>query len=398
MKDKLWLVYLNVSLICVLLVGMELVGQVSYFAFHGYPLFESAAHAYRVESQIFELRPTHAYRAENQIFELHPYLVGRLKKNVRIEQDNKTISTTDFHTRWTGAPTDDQNAIRIAVLGGSSTFGTRVTDADSWTALLQHRLGNEYSVINYGVPGYSTAEAIIQMALIVPERKPHVVVFYEGWNDIKNYHDGDLGPDYFGHGMKEYQELRIPVTFGDKQEPLSTRLVQISALVRFASRLAEMLPRKEQRPPQTSAEAHTTPDPFVDRIYLRNLKTLKTLARSLDAKAIFVPQVLNYDDFRGRTVSRRWSPHIEDDAMPALLDRFNSIMKNVCLPEEPECLVLNEVLAERWTSSDFVDDGHFSRAGGVKFSNLVARHIRSTDQAVPRRQARRVEPESSIVR
>lgn len=85
-----------------------------------------------------------------------------------------SITSTDIHTRWTEAPADDQNVISVAVLGGSTTFGTRVTDADSWPALLQDMLGDGYAVTNYGVSGYSTAEAIIQMALIVPETEPNV--------------------------------------------------------------------------------------------------------------------------------------------------------------------------------------------------------------------------------
>ncbi|MBI3596655.1 MAG: hypothetical protein HY203_05830 [Nitrospirae bacterium] len=367
MKEKLWVIYFNVSLACVLLMGTELFGQIFYFALKGYPVFESDKYV----------------KTNDQVFELHPYLVGRLKKNIRVEEKNKTITTTDIYTRWTGAPTDDRNSIRIAVLGGSSAFGTEVTDIDSWPALLQNTLGNGYSVINYGVPGYSTAEAIIQMALIVPESRPHIVVFYEGWNDIRNYHDRDLGPDYFDHGMKQYEDLYIPVKFGNNHEPLLARLVQVSAIFRFANIIAQMLPQRVQSQPHTNNEVYKIPDPFVDKIYLRNLKTLKTLVQSLGAKVIFIPQVLNYADFEGKKGSRRWSPHIEDDAMPALLDRFNLIMNDACLPEESNCNVLNEVLTENWKPSDFMDDGHFSRTGGIKFSKIVAKQIRETTSKEP---------------
>jgi hypothetical protein len=322
---------------------------------------------------------------KEQVFELHPFLVGRPQKNIRVDNKNKTITTTDIHTRWTGAPTDDQNSIRIAVLGGSTAFGVAVTDADSWPALLQNTLDKGYSVINYGVPGYSTAEAIIQMALIVPDSSPQIVLFYEGWNDIRNYHDGNLGPDYFDHGMRQYGNLKIPVKFGNNHEPLFTRLVQISAIFKFANIIAQMLPQRPQSHPHTNREVYRTPDPFVDKIYLRNLKTLKTLAQNIGAKVIFIPQVLNYADFKGKKKSRGWSAHIEDDAMPGLLDRFNSIMNHICLPKEPNCIVLNEVSTERWDPSDFVDDGHFSRAGGVKFSTIVSKYIRKMTKEEPTR-------------
>ena len=61
--------------------------------------------------------------------------------------------------------------------------------------------------------------------------------------------------------------------------------------------------------------------------------------------------------------------------MPILLEKFNSMMNEVCLPEESGCVVLNEVRTENWAPSDFVDDGHFSRTGGIKFSQIIAKHI-----------------------
>ena len=356
-RQKLFLVYFNISLVCVLLVGMELLGQVAFLLRYGHPLF--------VQPDTTTGIP----------FEPHPYLVGRLKGSIRIDNADKTmaVTSTPIHTRYTGAPADDHNAIRIAVLGGSTTFGTRVTDEDSWPALLQSALGKGYSVINYGVPGYSTAEAIIQMALIVPEKVPHVVVFYEGWNDIRNYHDPEIGSDYFSHGMHQYGNLRIQARFGQNREPLISRLAQISAIVRFASHVATLLP---QRSPQTTEPVYATPDTFVDRIYLRNLKTLKSMAQALNAKVIFIPQVLNFKAFEGKKGSRGWTPRIEDDAMPALLDRFNDFMNGLCAPREANCVVLRDVRREDWQSADFIGDGHFSRSGGEKFSRILATSIR----------------------
>jgi lysophospholipase L1-like esterase len=360
MRDRLWLIYFNVSLLCVLLMGAELIGQISYFAVKGYPLFDSD----RYEN------------ATHGLFELHPYLVGRPKKNVRVEENNKTISTTDIHTRWTNAPVEDRDLVRISILGGSTTFSTRVTDADSWPALLQTALGNRYAITNYGVPGYSTAEAIIQLALIVPESQPHIVVFYEGWNDIANYHDADVTSDYFRHGMKQYANLGIPVKLEREHEPLLSRLAEVSSIFRFAAVAARELPLKASNQLDPKNEIYAVPDPLVDKIYLQHLKTLKLLAEGLGAKVIFIPQVLNYADFTGKTTSRPWSPHIEDDAMPALLHRFNLIMNDACVPKAPDCIVLNEVPISDWGPGDFVDDGHFSRAGGVKFSSMVAARVK----------------------
>jgi lysophospholipase L1-like esterase len=353
MKKMFIIASVNISIICVLLVGIELVGQMVYFLVKGQPLFEYAT-------------------KHQQVFELHPYLAGRLKKSVRVVQDNKVITTTDIHTRVTGGVAH-KNAIKIAVLGGSTTFGTGVTDADSWPALLQDILGNAYDVINYGVPGYSTAEAIIQMALIVPESRPHFVVMCEGWNDIRNYHDDDLGPDYFSHGMKQYGNLGISL---QPREPLYVRLAQISATFHFALRISQKFSQQVRTQPSIDNQPSKAADPYVDRIYFRNLTTMKTLAHHMGAYALFVPQILNYADFKGKKSSRPWSPHIEDDAIPDLIDGFNGIMNTACQPDKANCAVLNEIIAEHWEPADFMDDGHLSQKGGSKFARIVAEHIR----------------------
>ena len=53
---------------------------------------------------------------------------------------------------------------RIAALGGSTTYGTRVLDDEMWPSLLQRDLGAGWEVLNLAVPGYSTVENVIQSA------------------------------------------------------------------------------------------------------------------------------------------------------------------------------------------------------------------------------------------
>lgn len=322
-----------------LIVGVEILSQLAYLLKKGNLLF-------------LETISVH-----HKTFEIHPYLAGRLKSSVKVKKNNKTITTTHYHTRWTGAEQDDHNLIRIAILGGSTVFGTGVTDEDSWPALLQAKLGKQYAVINYGVPGYSTAENIIQMALIVPEKRPHIVIYYEGWNDIRNYHEKELGSDYYGHGMRQYGNLRIH------------NLWNTFATVWLVDRIK----KKIINPP----ESFDKPDQFVDEIYIRNLNTLKFLSENIDAFPVFIPQVLNYASFYGKEGSREWTRHIKNEAMPTLMDKFNSHMNGLCSQGEQNCVVLNEVLKEKWVPHDFVDDGHLSRSGGLKFAEIVTQFIRN---------------------
>jgi lysophospholipase L1-like esterase len=357
-------VYLNVATVCVLLAALELSGQVVYFVAKGYPLFERDRHVLVEGSQ--------------NPFEVHPFLVARLKQNVKVSQDGKTVTTTSDHTRWTGAPVARANVINVALLGGSTTFGSGMTDVDTWPAQLQAILGPDYAVTNYGMPGYSSTESIIQLALVVPENRPRVIVLYEGWNDIHNYHDAELGGDYYRHGMRQYSNLGI-----ERPRPrgLVAKLADISSLFYFpqvVSRRADLgsfstAPTNDAYP-TPDQDADPNPDPVVDRLYVRNLLTQKALVRHLGAFVFFVPQVMNASRFKGPSGSA-WTPHVRNEAMPRLTARFNGFMDGVCTAREAGCAVLKDATDRTWLPDDFIDEGHFSREGNRKFARLIASSI-----------------------
>lgn len=381
-RQALLFVYINVATVCFLLVGCELAGQLAYYWVKGRPVWES--HRPRgsdpVGLQIANDHPTH-----RALFRLHPYLVGQLRAGARVTHRGSEITILPDHTRWTGAPESAEGRVRVQVLGGSTTFGTGVTDRDTWPAQLQARLGDGYHVVNHGVPGYSTAEAIIQMGLCVPEAEPDIVVFYQGWNDIRNYHDPEPSSDYRSHGIMQYTNLQVPIQL-EEHTPIFAKLERVSVLFRInwilASRVAAW------RRPVLELPSSVEPDPFVDRVYARNLDTLETLTRGLGAHTVFVPQVLYDHAFEWREVSRPWTPRIRDDALPGLLARFNAIMSRVCDPGVTDCSVVEEIPQQDWRRPHFVDSGHLSREGGALFSEIVARHIRSL--GVVDRQARGV--------
>ena len=370
------LVYFNVSLFCVLLVGLEVTGQAAFFLWKGYPLAEQSRHLLS--------------KADENPFEVHPFLAGRPKSNVKLLDDGKSLTTIENHTRWTGASTQNGDAIRVALLGGSTTFGNGVTDVETWPARLQAILGSDYQLVNYGVPGYTSAEGIIQLALIVPESRPDIVVLYEGWNDIHNYHDSQLGVDYYAHGLRQYSNLAIQRPTAEGFFP---RLAELSAICHLASvisrKLSEWSNSESAHPhnpayPPPDPTGNPSPDPFVDRLYVRNLGTLKALAYYQDAFVLFVPQVLDYSRFSGQSGSW-WTPHVQNAAMPGLMTRFNLFMNEVCRPHEIGCAVLNDVSKRQWARDDFIDEGHFSEKGNLAFARFIAPYIKEIGITTRRR-------------
>ncbi|MEX2204980.1 MAG: GDSL-type esterase/lipase family protein [Myxococcota bacterium] len=336
--------------LAVVVIGMELAGQLHH--------------------RVARARWRIAGPQGSPLMEPHPYLVARPKADVRVERGGVVVTLTPAHTRWTGARDDDGERIRIACIGGSTTFGVLVDDEDTWPALLQQQLGDEVAVRNYGVPGYSTAEHVIQLALIVNEWRPHIAVFYVGWNDLRSYHDPFAVPDYYGHGMGQWGVLEL-VPPGARH--LRPALMERSGIVWIAERLRNLAGIEPSEPPlAVNDQARSDPDAEVDRLYRRNLATILSLAKAIDATPVFVPQQMNAAAFVAGTRARPWTPNVLDAAVPALMAHLNGILEASCAAP---CVFAAEVAGERYPTEDFVDEGHFGRSGGAKFARALERTL-----------------------
>ncbi len=361
MKKVLKTILINYFVFWVIIISIETLLQLGHAIYHGNLYFlEESSH--------------------QQLFEAHPYLVGRLKKNVHVFKNNKNVSSTELNTRYTGANLADTSLTRVGVFGGSTAFGTGTDDKDSWPALLQDTLGGQYAVINYGTPGYSTVENIIQLALLAPEDSLDYILIYCGWNDIRNYHDPELGPDYYSHGTQQYSNLGL-----NASNSLYASLEDVFISLKLIRKLSKNFIRHK------TPESYENNDPIVDQLYKRNLQTIKTISSNLSADVIFVPQILNSVEFeRNGDESSRWSTRIKNSAMPALIERFNHIPGMVCDSNTADCVVLNTVLEANWKDKHFVDEGHFSRAGGIVFSGLIARYIEASEREKRRALGREI--------
>jgi formylglycine-generating enzyme required for sulfatase activity len=72
--------------------------------------------------------------------------------------------------------------IRIAFVGGSTTFNGYPEEVG---ALMDQRFGpGRVEVINMGVPASSAATTLVLMRRFLPKWQPHIVVQYEGFNDL----------------------------------------------------------------------------------------------------------------------------------------------------------------------------------------------------------------------
>ncbi len=93
--------------------------------------------------------------------------------------------------------------------------------------------------------------------------------------------------------------------------------------------------------------------------------------------AIFVPQVLNWAALRGDRPFG-WLPFVKDKDLKVEIGYFNDKMESVATREGIP--FVSQVLKASFTPSDFVDNGHLSEIGNVKFADLI---VTSTKFAIP---------------
>ena len=100
------------------------------------------------------------------------------------------------------------NTFRVFVVGGSTTYGTGVNDANTITSLLQKKLDEKnytqtIEVINAGFSGARSVEEIKLIKEKLLDFAPDLIIAYDGYNDIKNYHGENFDPEYSQFSEKQ---------------------------------------------------------------------------------------------------------------------------------------------------------------------------------------------------
>ena len=131
-------------------------------------------------------------------FMYHPLLQGVPTPNFEGVVDGVLIKHNKYGLRGATLPSRADNKIVIAAVGGSTTYDIGLPSGSTWPEMLQNDLGNKYLVLNFGVPGYSTSEHVIQTAFYLEDTglKPTCAIYFVGANDIRNSHIPHLDEAY----------------------------------------------------------------------------------------------------------------------------------------------------------------------------------------------------------
>jgi len=303
----------------------------------------------------------------SRLYEPHPYLVAAPRPGAHVEY--KGISYTHNSQGFRGAEIPPKSGrLRVAAVGGSTTYGAGVTDGREWPVRLGELLGPRYEVLNFGILGHTTVEHLALVSLVVPEYRPDLLVVHAGFNDLRNMHVRGLAADY-----SDYHAPSLYASFN---------LCQTNPVQRFAAGKVAvwLLQRAGLYPDCASNRARPQADHSPEAearalgLYRRNLETLVAVAASQGLRPVFVPQLLVRESVAGERL-RWWIPHVDDDELVEHLARYNAVTEEVAARHRLR--FAREVLQHPWTKEDFADASHLNADASLRFAEIMRGVIES---------------------
>jgi hypothetical protein len=226
----------------------------------------------------------------------HEWLVWEAEGHIRARPEpNQLIKTAagyEVHINKYGFRGPDYEyekkpgTLRIAVFGGSSTFGFNASGEEkTWPGALEfklkRRLGMPVEVINLGLPGFSSFNSKINYLCFGRAFQPDAIIVYHTWNDIARFRD---------------QEVRPYKSFGSRPpRPFWHHIARATQLGRRGRQFLWMLMKRRLEPAYKAEEGTgvRADRPVVPRAFAwerKNFEDFVNLAKSDGVLPILVSQ------------------------------------------------------------------------------------------------------------
>lgn len=303
-----------------------------------------------------------------QVLTSHPHLVVSGIPNVSATVDGTTVTHNAMGFRSPPISNSSKNRYRIVAVGGSTTYGVSVVDANTWPALLQKELGEGVEVINAGIPAASTVEHIHLLATIIPELKPDLILLHIGLNDVRNMHVRGLAPDY-----SNFHPPSMIGNVGLCPEESLPRVATIRALAMYLQRLG-YYPKCSFTTRAGGSANNSTIDEYAISLFQRNVKTLLLLSKAQGAQVVLIPQIIINEMVKDGSY-RWWTPFIAPNFLVTAIDEYNRILK-----EEARVagqVFASSVLEVNWQREHFADQSHLNALGNGHFAVRLAKQLKT---------------------
>src|SRR5262249_38353824 len=257
----------------------------------------------------------------------------------------------------------------IATYGGSTTYDIGLGEGDTWSDRLGQALGAErFFVVNHGMPGYTTAEHLIQTAFYQTKfgKPPRCAIYFIGWNDLRNAHIPHLDPGYADFHLPSQVDSLRTRRIGGSQGTISPLLTLLARVGGGRAGTGRYLGDPCRREPAAGEI------PELEEIYQTNIRTISAINRGRDVRTIWVGQIINRAQFTGDG-RYGWLPLVRDRDVWPLLEHFNELLDRTADALGDRHV---DVSPDDFADADFADNGHFSARGSKRFAEFLAPVVR----------------------
>lgn len=265
-----------------------------------------------------------------------------------------------------------QRAVRIAFLGGSTTYCAEVSSNEAtWPHLVVDQLARKFpetaiDYVNGGVPGYTTSESLRNLDSRVAPLEPDAIVIYHGTNDLS----GDSRRVAEQHGL-----------FHERPDTTSA-LGQWSTLW--------FLLEKNWTIYRRQAEARVANDRLqfvpaeLSPPFQRRLEALVQRAKRhapVVALVTFSHRVRHHqsreEQLDASNTSLYYMPYMSVEGLLDGFDEYNRVVREVA--EKHSVILVDAATAIPGDGEHFVDSVHLSDAGAGLLAELVADGLARSD-------------------
>jgi lysophospholipase L1-like esterase len=292
----------------------------------------------------------------------HPYVLWR-----RAAFKGRTINIGQQGSRVTPGADCSADSYRVFALGGSTMWGTGSPDWGTIPAYLQAgleaRRGKPVCVVNFGETGFVATQEVIQLLLQLESGNvPHVVIFYDGVNDVYAAYQS-------GRADGHMNLSAIRTRFEKRERALSfVEWLKTSYAFLLSQRLADSLRQETKTSPKLityetmGIDAAALAD-SVAQMYLANYKTVKALSREYGFEYFFFWQPVIWFGNKPLTSEEQAIKLGTDPARIRLSDSVYRTIELAASKSDYENLYYLGQIFDKYTSPIWIDGLHVTPVG-----------------------------------
>jgi lysophospholipase L1-like esterase len=312
----------------------------------------------------------------------HPIYGWTYNPMFRIDEPDLEVHINEHALRGPSFPIiKPEGEIRVMCIGGSTTAGEEVGEADTYPAQLEAILRERFPdrairVINAGIPSYDTVHSLLHYELRLWRFDPDIVTIYHGINDLVRHRRGgtDIEPveNFSGRSTSPH------VMEGDA--PLRASVwADTKTLLKHSRVLRRMLWEFERRSGGRTRVAIAEPDPDGIEEFVAYYGALVRHIHASDAIAVPMTFALawpgKFDESDRQRVGASldiWlsGQGISRDVGCAIIDAQNDAIRDLAGAEQ--CVLCDAAAAVPPDREHFVDVCHLTAAGNRAIAECLA--------------------------